>query len=714
MRYRWKLLILLLLISLIPMLIMRTIGIRAAGQMREVIITETRNNLISETENRFQLIAGSYSLVMWKTREMIEAVLVAQATQVERVLTEDSPFPAKVYFPEDFRSDQTRPEDSFTSPFHYRSHKDGSIRSIDVSYENQVFKFAPGIDENNAFVDIARLSTLNLYLKQLSKRLEAVAYWQTVTLSNGLYSSFPGHGAIPKRFDPRQQAWFDEALNHTEPRWSLPFVDPVTRQVVLAASISVKRYGGDIAGVTSIIVPISSVLEHPLLAKNIPPSSQLFMSYLTERQDTGQIGARIYARDEQADVKYRHWRAQIEPEWLTSEDQQEFAAMLKDIQTGNNNIRRMKHDNQDSVWVYSQASDRAFFVLITPYQDVISPIKRAGSLIQEQLDAMMQITRFGLAAVVFAVIGLALIFSRTVTKPLWALVQSAKQLAGGDLDARVDIRSRDEFGTMGDVFNRMGPELKQNRLMRQSLEVAMEVQRSLLPKHSPAIPGLDIAGVSIYCDETGGDYYDFLETADGRDDRLSVVVGDVSGHGIPAALLMTTVRAFLRQRVAMPGEIDQIIFDTNKQLVRDVEDSGSFVTLFYSMIDIERKSVSWVRAGHDPAIVYDRETDTFGELGGKGLALGVTNEAVFERQMRDITPGQILVIGTDGIWEEMNENGEMFGRDRLRQIVRERADQPSGDIVQAVVDAVSEFRQPLKQADDITLVIVKLVGQEIV
>ncbi len=708
MRYRWKLLILLLSISLIPMVTMRTIGIRAVEQMRGVIISETRENLITATESRLQLIADSYSLVLWKTREMIEAVLLTQATQVERVLGEDAPYPEKVYFSEDFKSDQTRPADAFSSSFHFRSHKDGSIRSTAVSYGNQVFKVAPGIDRETVSLDIARLSSLNPVLKMLAKRLEAVSYWHTTSLNNGLYSSFPGHGAIPKNFDPRHQAWFDDALNTTEPVWSQPFVDPVTRQIVMAASVSVKPLGGEIAGVTSIIVPIGSVLEHPLLARNIPPASRLYLSYLTDRPDIGQTGARIFARDEQTDVKYRHWRSQVEPEWLISEDRHEFDAMLNDIRNGNNNIRRMRHANQDSVWVYSQAADRAFFVLITPYQDVIRPIKRAGSLIQERIGAMLQITRIGLAAVVVAVIGLALVFSRTVTKPLGALVQSAKQLAGGDLDARVEIRSRDEFGTMGDVFNSMGPELKQNRLMRQSLEVAMEVQRNLLPKVPPEIPGLDIAGSSIYCDETGGDYYDFIDTAANSHGRLTVAVGDVSGHGIPAALLMTTARAFLRQRAAMPGTIDRIISDTNVQLVRDVEKSGSFVTLFYCMIDAECKSVSWVRAGHEPAIVYDRVTDTFSELRGKGLALGVTVEAAFELRKQDIRPGQTLVIGTDGIWEEMNAGGEMFGRDRLRQIIRDRSNQPSVDIVQAVVDSVAAFRQPRKQADDITLVVVKV------
>ena len=319
---------------------------------------------------------------------------------------------------------------------------------------------------------------MNPDLKLLSKRLETLAYWHTVSLSNGLYSSFPGHGGIPRSYDPRQQPWFDAALNNIGPKWSLPFVDPVTRQVVLAASVAVRRLGGDMAGVTSIVVPISSLLEHSQLARSIPPTSRLFMSYLTERTDTGQTGARILARDAHTDVQYRSWRAQIEPEWLVSEDRHEFAAMLNDIQSGNNNIRRMAHENRDSVWVYGQASHGAFFVLITPYQDVIRPIDRAGTIIQERIDTMIQVTRFGLAGVVVVVIGLALTFSRTVTKPLWALVQGAKQLAGGDFDTRVDIRSRDEFGIMGEVFNSMGPELKQNRMMRQSLEIAMEVQRN--------------------------------------------------------------------------------------------------------------------------------------------------------------------------------------------------------------------------------------------
>ncbi len=708
MRYRWKLLILLLIISLLPILVMRTFGMRIVRHVKDIFISQTHDNLIGNAESRLQLIADAYSLVLWKGREQVEAVLLAQVLQTETILGVDAPMPSKVYFADDFRAGTHLPDDAFPSSFHFRYGRGGQIGSLNVSFGNQVFKLAPGTDGEVAAADIARLSKMNTTLKKLSKRLESIAFWHTTSLKNGLYSSYPGHGGIPRGFDPRQQPWFKLALEDIGHPWSTPFVDPVTRQVVIAASMPVRRPDGEIAGVTSIVVPIGSLLEHPLLARNIPPASRLFMSYLTKQKESGQMGALIVARDEHTDVRHRSWRVQIEPDWLVSEDKEEFQAMLGDIEAGKSNIRRMRFENCDCLWVYGQASNQAFFVLITPYEEILKPVQQAASLIQGRIDSWIQLTRYGLSGLVIFIIVLALVFSRTVTKPVWALVEGAKQLAAGNFDTRVDIRSRDEFGMMGKVFNSMGPELKEKRMMRQSLEIAREVQRKLLPKSEPVISGLDVAGSSIYCDQTGGDYYDFIDTAQYGNGRLAVVVGDVSGHGIPSALLMTTARAFLRQRAAMPGDIGQILADANVQLVRDIEDSGSFITLFYSVFDVNRKSISWVRAGHDPALVYDTASKTFDELGGQGLPLGIFREVDFEMQQRQISAGQIFIIGTDGIWEACNQRREMFGKEKFRHIIRENADKPAQTIVTAIIDAVTAFRQPLKQEDDITLVVVKV------
>jgi sigma-B regulation protein RsbU (phosphoserine phosphatase) len=137
---------------------------------------------------------------------------------------------------------------------------------------------------------------------------------------------------------------------------------------------------------------------------------------------------------------------------------------------------------------------------------------------------------------------------------------------------------------------------------KKALMLAGEVQKSMLPHEKPLIKGLDIAGRNVSCDEIGGDYYDFLWQRDSTRGPLSVVVGDIAGHGVDSALLMTTARAFLRMRASQPGTLSEIISAMNSHLALDVLESGKFMTLFFLSIDPDKRRVNWVRAGHDPAI----------------------------------------------------------------------------------------------------------------
>jgi len=708
MRYRWKLLILLLIISLLPILVMRTFGMRTIRQFRDTLITQTRENILTSTQNRLQLLSDAYSMILWKGRQQIQAALLAQEIQVERLLAEKPPSLPEVYFSKDFDSGRRLPDDVLPSSLHSRYRRSGRLDFLAVSPNHPVFKLAPDVDRGSVAPDIARLEAMRSIYRKLSRQLETLVLWHSVSLANGLYSEYPGHGGIPHRFDPRKQVWYKNAVAGEGSPWSLPFVDPSTRQIVMSASLPVKRPGGEIAGVTSIVVPISSLLDHQMLFRNISPETRVFMSFLERRAEDGQMGARIIAHDELTDLRHRSWRSQIEQVWLESDDKDRFQAFLEDVETGKSNIRRMRFENKDCLWVYGQSSVRAFFVLITPYEEIIKPVQIAQSRVQDRIDRLIGATRLGLVLTVILIVMLAFTFSRTVTKPLWALVEGSRQLAEGNFGARVEIRSRDEFGVMGKVFNAVGPQLEESRLMRQSLEVAMEVQRNLLPHHSPQIPGLDIAGKSVYCDQTGGDYYDFIDFTQTGDTRLQVAVGDVAGHGISSALLMTSARAVLRQRAAMPGDIACVLSDANLQLTRDVEESGRFVTMFYSEIDMKNRQLWWIRAGHDPALVYNSIADTFDELIGKGLPLGVTPAAEYNARVQQITAGQIYVIGTDGIWETRSPAGDMFGKDRFREIIRENAHRAAQKITDAVFDAVSAFRRSVKQEDDITLVIIKI------
>ena len=242
-----------------------------------------------------------------------------------------------------------------------------------------------------------------------------------------------------------------------------------------------------------------------------------------------------------------------------------------------------------------------------------------------------------------------------------------------------------------------------------ALNVAQEVQQSLLPQRPPEENHFDIAGSSLYCDETGGDYYDYIELPCLGTDTHAIVVGDVSGHGISSALLMAGVRAYLRGRVTQAGSAAQIINDVNRLVSADTRETYQFMTLFFLVMEARIGRITWVRAGHDPALLYSPNEDHFEKLEGQGIPLGVEESWQYREYARTVRTGQILVLTTDGILETHNKNGEMFGRDRVKEIVRRYAGLGAEGIRLAVIDAVTAFRGEFHQEDDITLVVLKFL-----
>jgi sigma-B regulation protein RsbU (phosphoserine phosphatase) len=244
---------------------------------------------------------------------------------------------------------------------------------------------------------------------------------------------------------------------------------------------------------------------------------------------------------------------------------------------------------------------------------------------------------------------------------------------------------------------------------KKAMALAGEVQKSLLPTTQPKINGFDIAGKSKPCDEIGGDYFDFIMQGQVQG-SVNVVIGDIAGHGVDAALFMTTARGFLRMRAAQPGNAAQIITDMNRHLSEDVLESGRFMTLFFISLDPGSASLRWVRAGHDPAILYDPNTDTFENLMGTGPALGVDKTFSYnEQSYTNLAKGKIIILGTDGIWEATNGKGIMFGKARLKKLIQENAEKDAKSMVDSVFEGIEAFTSGQKPMDDLTLVIIKRV-----
>jgi sigma-B regulation protein RsbU (phosphoserine phosphatase) len=282
-----------------------------------------------------------------------------------------------------------------------------------------------------------------------------------------------------------------------------------------------------------------------------------------------------------------------------------------------------------------------------------------------------------------------------------------ERVTNGDLSRMVPVATRDEFGLIAGHTNTMIEGLRHRIELITALQLAEEVQRTLLPSGPPVVAGLDLSGTSIYCQETGGDYYDYIVLPE---NRLGVVVADVSGHGIDAALFMASARAFLLSEAQSFKTPALLARDVNRYLTRDSARTGRFMSMFFLEIDPRAKTLRWVRAGHEPAMIYDPVGETFRELGGEGMAMGVLDTAEY----RDYTqqgwePGAVIVIGTDGITETRNTAGAFFGAERVCQVVRANASRSATDIQSAVIEAVQGFRGQAPQEDDVTLVVVKLM-----
>ena len=335
---------------------------------------------------------------------------------------------------------------------------------------------------------------------------------------------------------------------------------------------------------------------------------------------------------------------------------------------------------------------------IAPQSDFLAAVWRT-----RWLSLMAALAALGLAAL------LAAAMARRISRPVQSLIGFMQRVGAGDLEARADFKGGREFRQLSDALNQMIADLRERLHLRNSLQLAMDVQKSLLPANDPLSPLLDIAGRSKYCDETGGDYYDFIDITSVTPSALLVAVGDVMGHGIPSALVMATARAALRTSALREHSLSDLMTRTNQVLAADNR-HNRFMTLSLLVVEAQSRIVRWASAGHDPAIVYSPDADAFHELEGGDLPLGLAEDSTYEEFASEPLPVNcVLVIGTDGVWEMFNEKKEQYGKERLQTIMREHHGETAAEISAALEADLAAFRGVQNPVDDVTFVVIKFV-----
>jgi HAMP domain-containing protein/uncharacterized membrane protein len=323
----------------------------------------------------------------------------------------------------------------------------------------------------------------------------------------------------------------------------------------------------------------------------------------------------------------------------------------------------------------------------------------------------------GLVSVIVLIAGtLSSVFlARRVTAPLVLLSTAARKIGHGDLDYKVQVKTSDEFEELANSFNQMTCDIKvymnelrritaEKERMAKELDIARGIQQSFLPDFTPEIEGIDIAAFNLPATEVGGDFYDFIPITK---DKWGLVIADVSGKGVPAALFMALSRTIVRAGATGNPEVAEIIENANNLITEDSE-SGMFVTMFYAVLDMTERSLTYVNAGHNPPLVFNNTTGDLVMLEAEGIPLGVIEDTELEERKIEMKSGDLVIFYTDGVTEAVDDEDRLFGEERLAQIIRDAYKLSARDTIEQINSEVLSFSKNVQQFDDITLIVLKV------
>jgi serine phosphatase RsbU (regulator of sigma subunit) len=316
---------------------------------------------------------------------------------------------------------------------------------------------------------------------------------------------------------------------------------------------------------------------------------------------------------------------------------------------------------------------------------------------------------YGLAIIGFASLAV-LPLSRRMTRDLDHLTDGVEQLASGNLDVEVSVRSRDEFGTLAAAFNRMARDLKQQQLrlveqerIKRELEMSQRIQQELLPREPLRTDRVTIQGLSLPALEMGGDFYNYFQLPGGE---TAFLIGDVSGKGMPSALLMANMQATLSARLQHERDLGRLAAELDAEISRQTEPQA-YATLFMGLLSADARKLRWVSAGHNPQLAHTADGQLL-SLESSGRPLGLLPGGDFSEGSMDLNPGDWLLLYTDGLVETVDPTGEEFGMQRLQSVLREKNGDSPQEVLTSVVDAVNLHRQDAKLFDDVTLLTLRI------
>lgn len=330
-------------------------------------------------------------------------------------------------------------------------------------------------------------------------------------------------------------------------------------------------------------------------------------------------------------------------------------------------------------------------------------------------EAQLQTLRVFLVLLLVGVAGIfGLIY--LIMSPLKRLVRWMQATSQGEIQEEVDFDTSDEIGEIAYAFNEITEKFRKSQenvaeqeRLKKEMQVAQEIQHTLLPSRFPKIEGYEIASHYEAAREVGGDYFDFVEV---DKDSMGIVVADVSGKGVPGSLIMTMIRTALRTEARGNKNAADVLARVNDFVINDMK-RGMFVTVFYMILDSYNRTINYASAGHNPMILYRSQTRKSYYLNPRGFPIGlnIPDRTLFRKTIESDTihlrEGDVLIVYTDGITEAMNAQREKFGEERFLAVIRKYGHLAVEPLVEHIKDEIKAFTGGEPQSDDITLVAIK-------
>ncbi len=577
-----------------------------------------------------------------------------------------------------------------------------------------VTHFAPGtnlkaVSEECAAMNALQQTSIPLYLS--NHQLTSVY----VASESGILSFYPWTSSIEPSFDPRTRDWFTQAINNTGIIWSQPYVDLLGNGLMVTCSQAVRDKESGRTWVIATDVTLETI------NKNIISTQLGDRSYAFILDSDGNIVTRPGITSSQV-----NWDESYQTDNFFESDNAQLVAIAQNMTRGFSGINRCIYNEGEKFIAYAPIRDVGWSVglavpvdtIMAPTRILIKQISQTTVQTQDHIDQQNALFKVILLGVFFSlfilVTGLAILFARRITEPVFILKKGTSAIGDGNLQYKVDIRTNDEFEDLAGDFNQMAQNLRshidelkrttaEKERLHKELEIAQDIQKSFLPDSIPDISGFDIAAYSLPALEVGGDFYDFIPL----DNSLwGLVIADVSGKGIPAALFMALSRTLIRVSTALTLSPADAIREANNLIFQDSKTS-MFVTLFYAILDADAMTLTYVNAGHNPPVMITKEKDsTVNLLKADGIALGVLDDIELETVTINLDAGDTIVLYTDGVNEAMNAEGEEYGMKRFTTLINDLKEKNAETLIHKITDAIVTFAGGYPQSDDITLVVI--------